>query len=103
MTASVSPVAPALDAEGEIRTPLDALLSEMVVPDEILVVDPSSADATRDIVASCAERDVSLELIDPAGFNHGATRRCTFLRIRGDYTLFMKSHVVHREGGGEDD
>lgn len=89
MTASVSVVIPTLNAENEIGGLLDSLLSQGVVPDEILVVDSSSEDATRDIVASYADRRVSLEVIERAEFNHGATRHKAFMRTGGDYTLFM--------------
>jgi len=89
VTASVSVVIPTLNAENEIGGLLDSLLSQGVVPDEILVVDSSSEDATRDIVASYADRRVSLEVIERAEFNHGATRHKAFMRTGGDYTLFM--------------
>ena len=64
------------------------------MPGEILVVDSSSEDATRDIVASYAGRGVSLDVIERAEFNHGATRHRAFMRTVGDYTLFMTQDAV---------
>lgn len=94
MTASVSVVIPTLNAEREIGGLLDSLLSQTVVPGEVLVVDSSSDDATRDVVASYADRGVSLEVIARAEFNHGATRHRAFMRTVGDYTLFMTQDAV---------
>lgn len=94
MTASVSVVIPTLNAGLEIGGLLDSLLSQTVVPDEILVVDSSSEDATQDIVASYAGRGVSLDVIERAEFNHGATRDRAFMRTVGDYTLFMTQDAV---------
>lgn len=94
MTPTVSVVIPTLDAAREIGGLLDSLLSQTVAPDEVLVVDSSSEDATRDIVASYADWGVSLEVIDRAEFNHGATRHEAFMGTAGDYTLFMTQDAV---------
>lgn len=94
MTASVSVVIPTLNAEREIGGLLDSLLSQTVVPGEILVVDSSSEDATQDIVASYAGRGVSLDVIERTEFNHGATRHRAFMKTVGDYTLFMTQDAV---------
>lgn len=94
MTASISVVIPTLNAGREIGGLLDSLLSQTVVPGEILVVDSSSEDATQDIVASYAGRGVSLDVIERTDFNHGATRHRAFMRTVGDYTLFMTQDAV---------
>lgn len=94
MTASVSVVIPTLNAGREIGGLLDSLLSQTVVPGEILVVDSSSEDATRDIVASYAGRGVSLDVIERSEFNHGATRHKAFMRAVGDYVLFVTQDAV---------
>lgn len=94
MTASVSVVIPTLNAGREIGGLLDSLLSQTVVPGEILVVDSSSEDATQDIVASYAGRGVSLDVIERTEFNHGATRHRAFMKTVGDYTLFMTQDAV---------
>lgn len=94
MTASVSVVIPTLNAEREIGPLLDDLLAQTVTPGEVLVVDSSSDDATRDVVASYADRGVSLEVIARAEFNHGVTRHRAFVRTSGEYTLFMTQDAV---------
>lgn len=94
MTASVSVVIPTLNAEREIGPLLDDLLAQTVAPGEVLVVDSSSDDATRDVVASYADRGVSLEVIARAEFNHGVTRHRAFVRTSGEYTLFMTQDAV---------
>lgn len=94
MTASVSVVIPTLNAEREIGPLLDDLLAQTVAPGEVLVVDSSSDDATRDVVASYAGRGVSLEVIARAEFNHGATRHRAFVRTSGECTLFMTQDAV---------
>lgn len=97
MTASVSVVIPTLNAGCEIGGLLDVLLSQTVAPDEILVVDSSSNDATQCIVASYADRGVSLEVIERTEFNHGATRHEAFTRTVGEYTLFMTQDAVPKD------
>ena len=94
MTASVSVVIPTLNAGSEISGLLDSLLGQTTAPDEILVVDSSSEDATQRIVTSFAGRGVSLEVIERTEFNHGATRHKAFLRTAGGYTLFMTQDAV---------
>lgn len=94
MTASVSVVIPTFNAGSEIGGLLDSLLAQTRVPDEILVVDSSSEDATQRIVASFADRGVSLEVIERTEFNHGSTRHRAFLRTAGSYTLFMTQDAV---------
>ena len=94
MTASVSVVIPTLNAGSEIGGLLDSLLGQTTAPDEILVVDSSSEDATQRIVTSFADQGVSLEVIERTEFNHGATRHKAFLRTAGGYTLFMTQDAV---------
>lgn len=94
MTASVSVVIPTLNAGSEIGGLLDSLLGQTTAPDEILVVDSSSEDATQRIVTSFADRGVSLEVIERTEFNHGATRHKAFLKTTGSYTLFMTQDAV---------
>lgn len=92
--ASVSMVIPTLNAAREIGALLDNLLSQTVVPVEILVVDSSSDDNTRDIVASYSEHGISLDIIERIEFNHGATRHKAFMKTVGDYVLFMTQDAV---------
>jgi dolichol-phosphate mannosyltransferase len=69
---SLAIVVPVLDEASRIGACLRAL-SANAAPAQILVVDGSSADATRDIVRAAAEADARIRLIDapppPAGWN----------------------------------
>lgn len=94
MRPSVSLVVPTLNAADEIGILLDAILAQTVCPDEILVIDSSSDDATREVVSSYFDRGVALSVVSRAEFNHGATRHFGFERTSGELTLFMTQDAV---------
>lgn len=91
---TISMLIPTLNAETEIATLLDALLSQSRVPDEILVVDSSSDDGTQEIVRGYDNRSVGLLIIDRASFNHGLTRDMALRATTGDIVCFMTQDAV---------
>lgn len=87
MIPSVSVVIPTLNAADRIASLLSALLSQTVRPQEVLVVDSSSDDATVEIAESF--EGVRVKVIDRSTFNHGITRHEALLDTRGEIVCFM--------------
>lgn len=84
---TVSVVIPTLNAENNISDLLTALFKQKHKPDEILVIDSSSKDATQRIVKSF--EDVRLIIIPQIEFNHGLTRDYALHLTHGDYVFFL--------------
>ncbi len=83
----VSVIIPTLNAESEIGSLLESLDHQSVKPDEILVIDSSSADDTVK-KASSYER-VRVSVIPQAEFDHGGTRHKAFGMTSGEFVLFL--------------
>lgn len=88
----ISLVIPTLNAGEVISALLQSLLAQTVVPDEILVVDSASTDATVSIAKECpGVRIISIERKD---FNHGLTRDMALRESTGDIVCFMTQDAV---------
>lgn len=92
MASGVSVVIPTLNAESGIATLLDSLRSQTIIPDEILVVDSSSDDKTREIAVSYD--GVRVHVIDRRDFDHGATRDAAFRMVSGEHVAFFTQDAV---------
>lgn len=90
----ISLIIPTLNAEKEIGALLDSILSQTVVPEEVLVVDSSSDDDTQAIVRGFSDCGVRLHVINRADFNHGGTRHDAFMATTGEFTLFMTQDAL---------
>ncbi len=88
----ISFIIPTLNAQGEIGPLLDNLLAQSRIPDQIIVVDSASDDATVEEVA--ARPGVELIKINRADFNHGLTRDMALRRSAGDIVCFMTQDAV---------
>ncbi|MCI5190869.1 MAG: glycosyltransferase family 2 protein, partial [Candidatus Electrothrix sp. AS4_5] len=79
---------------------LDALLasltSQTVLPDEILLIDSNSSDATCTIIKQYMERHsfIRLEQIAQQDFDHGGTRTLAAQQAIGDILLFMTQDAI---------
>ncbi len=89
---SISVIVPTLNAEGEIGALLDIIESQVIRPQEILVVDSSSQDGTAAEVA--AHPSVEFLRIDRADFNHGTTRDMALRRTTGEFVCFLTQDAV---------
>ena len=96
MSKPISLIIPTLNAESEIGTLLESLLTQSCVPDEIVVVDSSSEDKTVAIASSF--REVAVEVIDRRDFDHGLTRDRALRRSSGDVVCFMTQDAVPANG-----
>lgn len=89
---NVSVIIPTLNAGTMIDDLLTSLEHQRRVPDEIIVVDSSSDDDTRDLVRRHPE--VRLIVIDRKDFNHGGTRDMALRESSGDFVLFLTQDAL---------
>lgn len=95
---SRSVVIPTFNAEKEIGSLLEVLLSQTLKFDEILVVDSSSSDETVGIVKKAARENywanIRLKVIPQSQFDHGGTRKLAFEEAIGDFVYFLTQDAV---------
>lgn len=88
----VSVLMPTRNAGPLLERVLAALFRQRTsFPFEVIVVDSGSTDETPDILARFP---VTVHEIDPAEFNHGATRNLLASLARGDYLVFLTQDAV---------
>lgn len=88
----ISLIIPTLNAGSEIGGLLETVLSQTVVPDEILVIDSSSGDDTVAIASSFD--GVRVEVIRRSDFDHGGTRHQALLETGGDIVCFLTQDAI---------
>src|SRR6478672_1234521 len=76
----ISVVIPVRDEESSIRTLLDSLLAQSQRPDEIVITDGGSTDATREIVSEYIQTGAPIKLIE---VDHALPGRGRNLAISG--------------------
>ncbi|HEY8149389.1 MAG TPA: glycosyltransferase, partial [Vicinamibacteria bacterium] len=83
----VSVVIPTWNGEATLGQCLDGVFAQETADEvEVLVIDSSSTDRTREIAARYPLR---LEVIDQRDFDHGDTRNLGMLRTSGDLVAFL--------------
>lgn len=92
MSPTLSVVIPTLNAEGEIGQLLSSIEQQTIRPCDILVVDSSSDDGTRNEVGE--HPGVDLCVIERSSFNHGATRDMALRRTTGDIVCFLTQDAM---------
>lgn len=85
-------VVPAYNADGFLPRCLDAIDASTRAPDEVIVVDDRSTDATVDIARSHGARVLTMETRS----GPGAARNYAAREARGEILLFVDSDVVVR-------
>jgi len=84
-------ILPTLEGEAHLRRLLPALArQELPGGFELLAVDSSSSDRTRELLA---EAGADLVTIDRADFRHGATRNQRAEGARGEFLVFLSQDV----------
>lgn len=89
---SVSVVIPTLNAANRLPRLIEALNSQSIPLQEILIVDSSSEDGTATIAKGMP--GVSVIVIEREAFNHGATRHAAALKTRGDFICFLTDDAL---------
>lgn len=88
---NVSVVVPTLSAAATLPRLLQAIASQSRRPDEVLIVDSSSADNTAQIARAAGCRVV---VIPRSEFNHGRTRNQAAQWARGRFIAFMTQDAI---------
>ena len=88
----LSVIIPTLNAGERLEMLLTALENQFIPPEEIIVIDSSSTDMTREIAKKHAI--VRLIVIPTNSFDHGGTRTMAANESVGDYLLFMTQDAI---------
>lgn len=88
----LSLIIPTCNAGPWLEEQLRQLLGQSLVPDEILVVDSASTDATRAIARTVSS--VRLIEITRDSFDHGGTRSMVARCSRGDILVFLTQDAI---------
>lgn len=87
----ISVIIPALNAQECLPSLLKRLAEQSVVPDEIIVIDSESKDATAKIARDAGVRLLSI----PQGeFNHGRTRNIAARQANGEFLVFLTQDAL---------
>lgn len=82
---------PTLNGEAHLRRLLPALARQRFEGGfELLAIDSSSSDRTRELLAAAG---ASVEVIERAEFGHGRTRNALARRARGEFLVFLSQDV----------
>lgn len=88
----VSVIVPTLNAGAEIARLLDALDTQSLRPDEVIVIDSQSDDDTLGYVREFSW--VRVIEIDRSTFDHGGTRHQALMASSGDFVLFLTQDAL---------
>lgn len=88
---TVSVIIPTLNAASSIMPLLERLRTQVVRPDEVIIIDSSSDDNTADVAR---QYGVRVLVIPRASFDHGGTRNIAASEAIGDILLFMTQDAL---------
>lgn len=87
----VALIIPTRNAGAHLDRLLPALAMQTLQPDEFLVVDSASRD---DTVARFRAAGARVEVIEPAQFNHGGTRRWASEQVDADALIYLTQDAI---------
>jgi glycosyltransferase involved in cell wall biosynthesis len=93
-TMKISVVIPVRNEAESIRALLDALLDQSLLPDEILITDGGSSDATPAIVQEYAQRDATVRLFCEGMAFPGRGRNVAAANASHEWLAFIDAGVV---------
>jgi glycosyltransferase involved in cell wall biosynthesis len=85
----VALIMPALNEQEAVDPTLAAVFASSRLPDEIVVADARSIDATRERLQAWVDRGVALRVVDNPGIYAGAGRNAAVLESSADLLLFL--------------
>ncbi len=88
---SISVIIPTLNAEKYIFSLLSRIRSQNLKPSEILIIDSSSEDNTRNIAAGLGARIITIKREE---FDHGGTRNSAVKASSGDIIIFLTQDAL---------
>src|SRR4051794_19804615 len=86
---NISVIIPTLNGEQELKSLLPLIPKREEI--EVIVIDSSSEDRTREIAASFGAKVMT---IDRREFNHGGTRNLAAKEARGNILVFLTQDVL---------
>lgn len=89
MTARVSVIVPVYNGERFLREALESAFAQTLPPDEVIVVDDGSTDATPDIA-----RSFPVDYVRQENAGVSAARNVALARVRGDVIAFLDADDV---------
>lgn len=92
MDKTISVIIPTLNAESYIKKLIEALISQSLKPNEIIIVDSESEDRTVEIAKSF--QIVKVIKIERSDFDHGGTRDMALRVSIGDYVIFLTQDAL---------
>ena len=87
---TVSVVIPTLNAAPYIPKLLDALFSQSVLPEQVILVDSNSSDTTREL----ASVDSRVQVVPVDAFTHGGARNLGARSATGDVVVFVTQDAL---------
>lgn len=84
-------IIPTRNAGAHLDRLLPALAAQTLRPDEFLVVDSASRD---DTVPRLREAGARVEVIEPARFNHGGTRRWASRQVDAEVLIYLTQDAI---------
>lgn len=94
---TISVIIPTLNGEQTLAGFFDALRKQTVQPDEILVGDSCSDDATVEI---CAANGAAVVTVAREEFDHGGTRTMLAQKAKGEIVVFFTQDAILAEPDG---
>jgi len=93
---SISVIIPTLNAEAYIEGLLESILSQTSMPNEVIIIDSSSIDATEEIVRRFSDRALPLRFVSipREEFSHGPTRNFAASLATGDILVFLTQDAL---------
>lgn len=88
---SVALIIPIYNAEQDIPKLLPAIMSQSLQPDHILVIDSSSTDRSRQLLAPFP---VKIHTIEKQHFDHGGTRKLATQLIDADIYIYLTQDAI---------
>jgi glycosyltransferase involved in cell wall biosynthesis len=85
----ISVVIPVRNEEDSIRPLLDSLLSQTVKPDEIIIADGGSTDATTSIISEYADNGAPINLVRGGPGLPGRNRNLAATQVTNDWIAFV--------------
>lgn len=94
---SIATLVPAYNAAQHIEQALDSVAAQTRLPDQIIVVDDGSRDATADIVRRWADQhdSIALHLVQQANAGASAARNAAILATDADYIAFLDADDLY--------